>query len=730
MREEKLMAGYEEIVKQLELQFRKTSRRLIQLESEEETLHFLVDSFIQHIACDFVGIILKNNIQYETRIWGGIHDELVQSFPLNVADCSELLMVTSLYKNEYATKETCALHRIMDQADMKMWFTVPLVHEEDHYGFCLIGFKRSMALLNMEHVFNEFGKDVASSIKVIREKKQYRAVFDGLTWITNRLSPNSSISNMVRKLTERAASTTKSDFAAIYLYNENNETYDLQASMFGDAQIPTRIRMKEKTSMLSYFERTGGYELTVPIQLGDEMYGLLYLARQEILRAYDQSTLNLAQLIGQHFAMLIQHALHMKSEREQKDRLKKLLQYQQLLVKETIAQDDFEGITKMIYEIFERPVIMFDRFLRVLSVHGIEEAELLSHFVKEMKQHIFANTVFQLYLKEEQVFSIWPIYGGMRDRIGYLAIGVNEQLFDEFDHLTIEAVSNISSIQFMKKKLVFDANEQMKDTFFAKLLTYPVDKEKIVQYASILNWDIYKPHRVAHFILQLEHEKDTDLLTVQTEKMYIWEQINIDLLSEYPNLLSAAYDEQFIMIVPYTYEKESDFWDKLFKKIEKIVSKFEKKVYFGFGIGEVANDLEDYQTSYQQAIESANVLQSRFPDKRYIFFEQLGSYMILHHLDEQMSSLFVHEQLKNLLQYEKEKNIDLWRTLKVYLLNYGNVKATAEQLFLHRSTLIYRLQKVEELLERDLNDADVCFDLMMAIKLMEMKGDVPRISDM
>lgn len=711
-----------ELVKKLESQFRKTSRQMIQLETEEETLHYLVDSFKTTIACDFVGIILKNNGQYEPRIWGGQFDQIIHSFPVKISDCSEFFMVTSMYKNEYETSETCAIHHMMEASQMSMWFTVPLVHEENQYGFCLIGYHRPVELLNMEHIFNEFGKDVALAIKLIRERKQYIALTKGLDWITNHHSPNSSISTMVRELTKRAAKTTQSQFAAIYLYNESSHTYDLQPSMYGDEQIPTSLKADEHRMEEMNFQKIGHLQLMVSIRVDDQLLGLLYVSRKDGSKPYEKQELHLAQLIGNHFAMLIQNALHIKNEREQKERLQKLLQYQQHLVKNTIVHDDFDSVTKMVFDIYRRPVLVFDRFFRVLSSNGIDDETELSEFVAEMKQSIFAKNVFQLYLKEERVFSIWPIYG-VRDLLGYLAIGVNEQLFDEFDQLTIELASNISSIQFIKKKLVFDANEQMKDTFLAKLFTNPVgEEEHLIQYASLFHWDIFSPHRVAQISLELEKEDESDLLTVQSEKMYIWEQMNIELTEKFPKMLMSTYNDQFLLIVPLEYEYDSKFWDDLHKKCTSIVTKLDKRVYLRFGIGQVVTETKDYATSYQQAVEALNVLKTRFAHQSYMFFEQLGSYMILHNLDERMSEWFVAEQLKQLFEYEEDKNIDLWNTLKVYLLNNGNVKVAAEQLFIHRSTLIYRLQKIEQLIGKDLTDADVRFDLMMAIKLLEMKG--------
>ena len=85
--------------------------------------------------------------------------------------------------------------------------------------------------------------------------------------------------------------------------------------------------------------------------------------------------------------------------------------------------------------------------------------------------------------------------------------------------------------------------------------------------------------------------------------------------------------------------------------------------------------------------------------------------------------MFVNEQLKNLFEEQDGKKNEFWKTLKALLMNNGNVKGTAEQLYIHRSTIIYRLNKIEELLDKDLNDADVRFDLMMAMKLLEMCGE-------
>jgi purine catabolism regulator len=81
---------------------------------------------------------------------------------------------------------------------------------------------------------------------------------------------------------------------------------------------------------------------------------------------------------------------------------------------------------------------------------------------------------------------------------------------------------------------------------------------------------------------------------------------------------------------------------------------------------------------------------------------------------------FIKRHLEPLLNYSEGKSMDLFHTLRAFLYNNGNIKNSAEELFIHRSSLLYRLEKIESLLEIDLNDADHRFNMMMAYKLYDL----------
>ncbi|MCB0089349.1 MAG: helix-turn-helix domain-containing protein [Caldilineaceae bacterium] len=56
-------------------------------------------------------------------------------------------------------------------------------------------------------------------------------------------------------------------------------------------------------------------------------------------------------------------------------------------------------------------------------------------------------------------------------------------------------------------------------------------------------------------------------------------------------------------------------------------------------------------------------------------------------------------------------------TLEAFFECHGNLSQTAAQLHIHRNTLTYRLERIAEIAQLDLNDADARFSLQLALKL-------------
>ena len=78
--------------------------------------------------------------------------------------------------------------------------------------------------------------------------------------------------------------------------------------------------------------------------------------------------------------------------------------------------------------------------------------------------------------------------------------------------------------------------------------------------------------------------------------------------------------------------------------------------------------------------------------------------------------MLCHERLLFLQEHDDSSGSDYMRTLRCYLDNHCNVVQTARELFIHRSTLLYRLEKIKEILESDLSSPD---EILLCITKIE-----------
>ncbi len=68
---------------------------------------------------------------------------------------------------------------------------------------------------------------------------------------------------------------------------------------------------------------------------------------------------------------------------------------------------------------------------------------------------------------------------------------------------------------------------------------------------------------------------------------------------------------------------------------------------------------------------------------------------------------------------DREKGSDLLRTLRVYFAVGANASAAADQLFLHRNSMLYRLSRVEELTGLDLKDPRAGLALRLGLLFLD-----------
>ncbi len=103
------------------------------------------------------------------------------------------------------------------------------------------------------------------------------------------------------------------------------------------------------------------------------------------------------------------------------------------------------------------------------------------------------------------------------------------------------------------------------------------------------------------------------------------------------------------------------------------------------------------------------------------FDDYLLEYLLSQGGEHLSPELLCSNKLLILKQYDEKNKTELYRTLRVYLELERNVLQTAKTLFIHRSTLFYRLERIQKLADVDYEDARERLVLQLSFQILEQR---------
>ena len=140
------------------------------------------------------------------------------------------------------------------------------------------------------------------------------------------------------------------------------------------------------------------------------------------------------------------------------------------------------------------------------------------------------------------------------------------------------------------------------------------------------------------------------------------------------------------------------------------------------GVGKLTKSLRCLYKSYHQA-EAIMRIQTKqsMLDAGYIYSD-MGAYRLLLGIeDSDIVADYLDQVLGPLIDYDTQKGSDFTKVLRVYLFNNGSVQETASQLYVHRNTVNYRINRASEILGMDLSNLEVRLQLMLCFLLLDMR---------
>lgn len=206
------------------------------------------------------------------------------------------------------------------------------------------------------------------------------------------------------------------------------------------------------------------------------------------------------------------------------------------------------------------------------------------------------------------------------------------------------------------------------------------------------------------------------ILEADKEKDYIPVDVIKDMYSSSGSDYITAVDERSVIIVK---ELKDDYQKKdLEKAARDILAAVDKKGKSSVKVayGNVVNEIKEVSRSYKEARMALDVGKIFFEDKNIIAYAQLGIGRIIYQLPVPLCKMFIREIFG-------DKSIDDFdeatvTTINKFFENSLNVSETSRQLYIHRNTLVYRLDKLLKSTGLDLRVFDDAITFKIALMVV------------
>ncbi|MEQ8677569.1 MAG: helix-turn-helix domain-containing protein [Aggregatilineales bacterium] len=296
---------------------------------------------------------------------------------------------------------------------------------------------------------------------------------------------------------------------------------------------------------------------------------------------------------------------------------------------------------------------------------------------------------------------------------GYLSIIGRDNDLDDIDTLVAEHGAAACALEMAKAKAISDTEKRLRGTFLDRLLIGDVSHQEAIRQGERFEHDMTQ----THIAIVLSWRDDKSPSTRRLETL-----VNTVINNQHvPALVWQREREEEVLVFYATDPKDPiDHSMKLAQAFSSEIQRQYPHHKLAIGLGQAARDISAWRTSYRdavQALELAVRLQTDVP----LYIGDLGVYQLILSLSDREKLLnFTERTLGPLIEYDMRQHADLIKTLEAFFACHGNLSQTAEMLIVHRNTLLYRMNRINEIAEIDLNRPETRLALHLALTIRRL----------
>ena len=172
------------------------------------------------------------------------------------------------------------------------------------------------------------------------------------------------------------------------------------------------------------------------------------------------------------------------------------------------------------------------------------------------------------------------------------------------------------------------------------------------------------------------------------------------------------------------------YFGKTMKEAVGMVTDFLQDSYLKAGISYEFTGLQSLKQYYLQSKIALEEGLKRYPLRWVNRFDDIALDYLMGKCTERLEAKVVCSRaVIKLRDYDREHKTEYYDTLRTYITCQMNAVKAAKELFIHRSTFLYRMAHIKELVDIDLEDSDQLLYLLLTYKLLEKEDDEKNIEE-
>ena len=294
---------------------------------------------------------------------------------------------------------------------------------------------------------------------------------------------------------------------------------------------------------------------------------------------------------------------------------------------------------------------------------------------------------------------------------GYLSIIALQGELDALDHLVAQHGGVVCAIEMARHKAVREAEKRLRGDLLTAILEESLTPRDAALWAQTMGLELSQ----AHVVLRFAWEGQAAPSRRRLETLVNGEVSRMGL-----RVIVNPMGPEVICICQVSPDGKRP--EPALEMARLVVAQGQLEypdIPIRCGVGVPADEISSWRGSFRQAGQALEMAR-RLDEGRPLYYPDLSIYRLLFQIEHDPELIaFQEETIGPLLAQENSQ--ELLHTLEAYFEHHGNVSQTAEALFIHRNTLIYRMERIATILNRTLDDPENRLALQLALYIQRMR---------